>query len=100
MSIKKNIGIQELKDKIKELFNLEKIETSDLTYLTNARSIAILKQGLKNIKDIKQGIKKNITLDMLEIDIRNLWSLLGTITGETYEEELVDKIFSRFCLGK
>lgn len=39
-------------------------------------------------------------IDMLEIDIKNIWTSLGTIIGETYSEELIDEMFSRFCLGK
>ncbi len=95
-----NIGIEDLKNKIKEIFNLEKIETSDLTYLTNARSISLLKQSLNLIKDIKKGIDNNLPIDMLEIDLKNVWNLLGNIIGETYEEELLDQLFSQFCLGK
>ena len=95
-----NNGIDELKNKIKKIFNLDKIETSDLTYLTNARSISLLKQALNAITDIKMGIGNNLPIDMLEIDLKNVWNLLGSIIGVTYEEELIDQLFSQFCLGK
>ena len=95
-----NKGIDELKNKIKQIFNLDKIETSDLTYLTNARSISLLKQSLNAITDIKMGIGNNLPIDMLEIDLKNVWNLLGSIIGVTYEEELIDQLFSQFCLGK
>ena len=95
-----NNGIDELKNKIKQIFNLDKIETSDLTYLTNARSISLLKQALNAITDIKMGIGNNLPIDMLEIDLKNVWNLLGSIIGVTYEEELIDQLFSQFCLGK
>ena len=95
-----NKGIDELKNKIKQIFNLDKIETSDLTYLTNARSISLLKQALNAITDIKMGIGNNLPIDMLEIDLKNVWNLLGSIIGVTYEEELIDQLFSQFCLGK
>ncbi len=95
-----NKGIDDLKNKIKEIFNLDKIETSDLTYLTNARSISLLKQSLNAITDIKMGIGNNLPIDMLEIDLKNVWNLLGSIIGVTYEEELIDQLFSQFCLGK
>ena len=95
-----NNGIDELKNKIKQIFNLDKIETSDLTYLTNARSISLLKQALNAITDIKIGIGNNLPIDMLEIDLKNVWNLLGSIIGVTYEEELIDQLFSQFCLGK
>ncbi len=95
-----NNGINELKNKIKQIFNLDKIETSDLTYLTNARSISLLKQALNAITDIKMGIGNNLPIDMLEIDLKNVCNLLGSIIGVTYEEELIDQLFSQFCLGK
>ncbi|MDD2518315.1 MAG: tRNA uridine-5-carboxymethylaminomethyl(34) synthesis GTPase MnmE [Bacilli bacterium] len=95
-----NKGMDELKDKIKEIFNLEKIVTKDLTYLTNARSLSILKQALKSINDVEVGIKNEMYIDMIEIDIKNIWQKLGEITGDTYEDELIDQLFSQFCLGK
>ena len=93
-------GIDEVLNRVKELFNLEKLETSDLTYISNARSIAILNETLNRIKDIKEGIKNNLPIDMVEIDIKEIWNLLGTIIGETYEDELINQLFSQFCLGK
>lgn len=100
MSNLNHVGIDDLKDKIKELFNLEKIEQNDMTYLTNSRSIAILKQALESINDVKKGLLENRPVNIIEIDIKNIWNLLGEITGETYEDELVDYLFSHFCLGK
>ena len=95
-----NDGIDELKNKIKQLFNFEQIETSDMTYLTNARAISLLKQCLISIEDVKKGIEFNNPIDMVEIDLKNIWKLLGSIIGETYEDELIDQLFSQFCLGK
>jgi len=100
MSVKNNKGIDELKEKIIELFNLEKIEKSDMNYVTSARSIAILKQVKEKIDNLNKSILNNISIDMLEIDIKEIWNLLGEIIGETYEEELIDELFKRFCLGK
>ncbi len=93
-------GFKELKEKIKENFNLEQILTKDLTYLTSARSISILKEVLLNIESIETGIKNNEYIDMIEIDLRKIWTQLGEIIGETYEEELLEQIFEQFCLGK
>ena len=87
-------------DKIKELFNLEKLETSDLTYLSNARSISLLKKSLNNISNAIDNIDNNDPIDIVELEIKNAWSTLGEIIGETYTEELLDELFSRFCLGK
>lgn len=99
ISVKNNTGIEELKEKIIKLFNLENIETEDLTYLTNARCISLLKQALKSIEEINLGIDK-YPIDILEIDLKDIWNLLGNIIGEVYEDELIDQLFSQFCLGK
>ena len=100
MSITNNEGIDELKNKIIELFNLNELETKDPTYLSNTRSISILKKCLNSVIEIENGLKNNMPIDMIELDIRNIWETLGTINGSTYEEELLDEMFSRFCLGK
>ena len=87
-------------DKIKELFNLEKLETSDLTYLSNARSISLLKKSLNNISNAIDNINNNDPIDIVELELKDAWSTLGEIIGETYTDELLDELFSRFCLGK
>ena len=99
ISIKDDKNIDEIKDRIKELFNLEKIETGDLTYLTSARSKAILRQVLDSVSDVREGID-NYPIDIVEIDLKKIWNLLGDIIGENYSEELLDELFSRFCVGK
>ncbi len=100
LSITEGKGIEELKNKIIELFNIEAIETKDPTYLSNARSISILKRCLKRIEEIEQSLNNNMPIDMIELDIKNIWEELGKINGSSYEEELLDEMFSRFCLGK
>jgi tRNA modification GTPase len=100
MSIKEKIGLDELKNKIIELFNIKEIVGSDPTYLSNARSIGILSKCLDKVKEIENALDNNLPIDMLEIDVKEIWELLGTINGTYYEEELLDKMFSKFCLGK
>ena len=100
LSIINNQGIDELKDKIVELFKLNELETKDPTYLSNSRSISILKRCLNRVKEIEKALKENMPIDMIELDIKSIWEELGTINGSTYEEELLDEMFSRFCLGK
>lgn len=100
ISALKEKGIEELKNKIKEIFNLEQIKTGDLTYLTNAYSIFILKEIQKIIKEINNSIKNKIPIDLIELDLKKIWELLGQIIGESYEEEIIDQLFSQFCLGK
>ncbi len=93
-------NIDDIKLKVKEMFNLDKIKTADLTYLTSARSKAILVKVLKSIDDVKKGLETDVPIDMIEIDLKNIWNLLGEIIGESYDEELLDQLFSRFCVGK
>ncbi len=95
-----NDGFDELKSKIKEMFSINQIEKLDLTYLTSSRSIALLKKAYSILPSIKDGIKNNLPIDMIEIDIKEMWNILGQIIGETYEDELINKLFSQFCLGK
>ena len=100
ISIKEGTGIDKLKDTIKKIYNLEEIEVKDLTYLSDARSISLLKKSLEKIEDAINNIKDNSPIDMVELDLKNSWELLGEIIGETYTDELIDELFSRFCLGK
>lgn len=99
ISIKENTGLETLKNKIKSLFETE-IEGKDLTYLTNSRSIALLKDAYQKFQDVENAMQQNLPIDMVEIDIKYIWTKLGEIIGETYEEELIDELFSQFCLGK
>ena len=100
MTLLENKGIELLTSKIKNLFNLNELNQSDLTYLSNARTITILEEILVAIKDINKAISIKLPIDIIEIDIKNVWNLLGKIIGESYEEELIDQLFSQFCLGK
>lgn len=100
ISINNNKGIDELKSRIIELFNLGKLETDDLTYLSDARSISLLKKSLSKIEESINNIETDSPIDIIELDLKNAWELLGEIIGETYTDELIDELFSRFCLGK
>ena len=99
MSIKNNLGIDTLKNKIIELFNLEKIAMNDPTYLSSARSISLLKRSLNILEESITKIN-DYPIDIIELDLKEAWSLLGEINGKTYKDELIDEMFSRFCLGK
>ena len=100
ISVKDNIGIEELKAKIKQLFNLGELETEDLTYLSDARSISLLNKSLNYINESIKSINNNEPIEIVEFNIKDAWESLGEIIGETYKEELLDELFSRFCLGK
>lgn len=93
-------GLDELKAKIKEMFNLSKINKSDFSYLSNARQIALVKTALESIKNAIESTKNEIPLEMIAQDISDAYSSLGEIIGATYKDELLDELFSKFCLGK
>lgn len=93
-------GLDELTNKIKELFKLEQIEEQDYNYLSNTRQIVLAKQAKEKIDQSIISLEHENPIDLIELDIKNAWELLGLIIGEAYEEELIDQLFSQFCLGK
>ncbi len=93
-------GIDSLKEKIVELFNLNELEQQDYTHLSNARQISLAKEAYQILEEVEKGIQDEVPVDMIEIDIKRAWEKLGEIIGETYTEELIDQLFSQFCLGK
>ena len=93
-------GIDSLKNKIIELFNLEKLTQDDNNFLTNVRQISLAKDAYNILAEVETGIENDVPVDMIEIDIKRSWEKLGEIIGETYTEELIDQLFTQFCLGK
>lgn len=93
-------GLESLKKKIVELYNLDKIEEKELTYLSNTRQIILAEEALESIKEAIRDSEKEIPVDMLEIHLRKAFDNLSILIGEKYEDELVDKLFKNFCLGK
>ena len=100
ISVKEGVGINKVKEEIKRLFNLGEIENSDMTYLSNARSISLLHKTMNSIKESITEIELNSPIDIVEFSLKDAWNSLGEIIGETYTDELIDELFSRFCLGK
>ena len=93
-------GIDSLKEKISKMFKLEEIKQKDYNYITNVRQISKIKECLSMINEVDESIKNEVPLDMIEIDLKKIWNTLGEITGESYTEELLDELFSKFCVGK
>ena len=93
-------GLDSLKNAIIKLLELDKINSKDLTYMSNVRQIDLLKKALESINNAINNLGSDIPVDMIEIDITNAWNYLGEITGEVYRDELIDTLFSNFCLGK
>ena len=93
-------GISSLKEAIINKFNLNDILNKDVTYMSNVRQIDLLKKALESINNAIDSLNKNMPVSIVEIDIKNAWNYLGEITGDTYQDELIDTLFSNFCLGK
>jgi tRNA modification GTPase len=95
-----NTGVNPLKDKIIELFNIDELENDNDAYFTNERQISLAKEALSILDDVNNGVENEMPVDLIEIDIKRIWTKLGEILGENYDEELIDQLFSNFCLGK
>ena len=89
-----------MKEKIKKLFYAGEIESQDMNYVLNSRGIGLLNSSLEKIDNAFKAIDENMPVDIIEIEIKNAWEILGEIIGETYTDELIDELFSQFCLGK
>lgn len=100
MSAKNNDGINNLKQKIKDIYNLENISLNDMSYLSNARSISLLKKALDSLEKAVLNIENEMPIDMVEMDIKESCLYLSEILGENYNENLINELFSNFCLGK
>ena len=100
LSVKENIGINKLKGEIKKLFSLGELQADNMTYLSNARSISLLNKALNYIDESIEEINNNSPIDIVELNLKEAWNALGEVIGETYTDELLDELFSRFCLGK
>lgn len=99
-SILKNEGVEALEKAISKLF-FNGIENSQSTVMvTNARHIALLEKAQNSLDSVLEGISSGMPVDLVQIDMTEAWNLLGEITGESYEDELLDQLFSQFCLGK
>lgn len=92
--------IELLKEKISEIFDLKSIAESNYTYISNARQIALLNKCLDIISDIENSLNFEVQVDLIEIDVKRLWETLSEITGEVNSDDLLNEIFSKFCLGK
>lgn len=100
MSLVKDKGIEQLEEKIAEIFFAGQIDTGDMTYVSNIRHIQLLKQAKQALEDAIEAIELGIPLDVVQIDVTRTWEYLGEIVGDTASEALVDQLFSQFCLGK
>lgn len=99
ISAKNGDGIDTLKKKIKELFFKGEINSTDLM-ITNSRHKEALYKAKEKCLASLETLNSGVSIDLASIDIRGAWMNLGEVSGETLEEDIIDKIFSEFCLGK
>ena len=92
-------GIDSLKDEITKMFSLDMLEETD-TFLANNRQLTCANKALETLLKIRENIKSDLPLELIEIDLQEVLNELGTITGEVYDEELLDTLFENFCVGK
>lgn len=100
ISALKDSGIENLKNEINDMFNLEEINLGDFTYLSNSRQISLVKKAVEISKNLEDALNNDVPIDLLEIDIKEICEILGEIIGESYDDKLIDTLFSNFCLGK
>ena len=93
-------GIEELYDKISEMFNLDEINLDNEVLITNLRHKNIISKAKKNALNAKNALENNMPIDIIAIYIRQILDDLGEITGEVVTEDIINEIFSKFCLGK
>lgn len=93
-------GLDNLKNKIIELFELDNISTHNLDIVSSPRVIGLIKEALASIDNALISVSNKTPVDLIAIDIKAAWESLGKITGESYADELLDTLFSKFCLGK
>ncbi|HEH8004372.1 TPA: tRNA uridine-5-carboxymethylaminomethyl(34) synthesis GTPase MnmE [Staphylococcus aureus] len=99
-SMLKQEGIDELEVQIRDLFFGGEVQNQDMTYVSNSRHISLLKQARQTIQDAIDAAESGVPMDMVQIDLTRTWEILGEIIGETASDELIDQLFSQFCLGK
>ncbi|MCU4253628.1 tRNA modification GTPase [Staphylococcus aureus] len=99
-SMLKQEGIDELEIQIRDLFFGGEVQNQDMTYVSNSRHISLLKQARQTIQDAIDAAESGVPMDMVQIDLTRTWEKLGEIIGETASDELIDQLFSQFCLGK
>lgn len=99
-SARNEIGLSMLETAIEEAVNANSVNPSGFSFITNVRHLSVLEEGLKLLEDVTGSIAERQPYDLIEMDLRGLFDILGRITGETLSEDLIESVFSQFCLGK
>lgn len=100
VSIKEQVGIDDLEQQIKTMFYSGEIDFNDEVMITNVRHKTAMKEALNSLKLVEKSIDDQMPEDFYSIDLMNAYEQLGTIVGESLEDDLVNEIFAKFCMGK
>lgn len=100
MSVKKDNGIEDLEKYIMDMFFKGDIISSNETLVTNVRHRDLIGKAINSLSSAVDDLKMDIPIDCIEVDIRETWDILGQITGDTVEDDILNKIFQDFCVGK
>lgn len=93
-------GIDDLENAIAQLFFQGETIEKDANYISNTRHIALLNETRQSLEDVINGLNMGMPVDLVQIDMTHAWETLGEITGDTMQDELLNELFSNFCLGK
>lgn len=99
-SMLEQTGLDQLEKQISEMFFAGETGEQDATYISNVRHIALLHEAQEALAEVISGIEMDMPVDLVQIDFTRAWELLGEITGDTVQDELLTQLFSQFCLGK
>lgn len=100
ISAKEGSGIEKLYKEIERMFQIEGLETGEETIITNIRHKNQIELAIKNINEAKMAVLNNLPIDIISISIKQSLEELGKITGQNVSEDIINEIFSKFCLGK
>ena len=99
-SIPNDIGVEDVEQRIKDMFASGIESSQNEVIINNARHAALLNKAADSLDAVLVGIKNGMPVDLCQTDMRDAWEDLGEITGDSYQDELLDELFSKFCLGK
>ncbi|MDN6161601.1 MAG: tRNA uridine-5-carboxymethylaminomethyl(34) synthesis GTPase MnmE [Atopostipes sp.] len=100
ISVTENTGIEEIENRIVDLFFTGQTGEKDATYISNIRHISLLESAHSALEEVLEGIELGMPVDLVQIDLTRAWNELGEVTGDAVQDELITQLFSQFCLGK
>ena len=100
MSVKEGQGIEELQNKLLEMFNINEIDFDNENIITNVRHKTLIEEAQVALEEAEETANSDMPIDIIAINIKDIIENLSKITGESVSEDILNEIFSKFCLGK